>query len=299
MGWIALSVLSAIFLGFYDIAKKSSVRDNAVPIVLLLNVVTAALVWLPAVVASSAGFDTAGGGLAGLTDLPLQHHGLLMAKSLLVGTSWTLAFFAMKQLPISIATPIRATSPIWTIAIAVLAMGERPSWGQWGGIAIIVASFTAFSRVGKREGIRFHRSPAVLLMIAATLLGAVSSIYDKYLLQSIQISPSATQAWFSIYLVPVMLPLAIRWWRGDRAAKPFQWRWSIPLIAVFLLIADWLYFTAVSDPDALISVISPVRRTSVIVSFLFGILRLGELNWQAKLVCIGGILAGVFLISQG
>ena len=38
MIWILLSLGSAILLGFYDIAKKLSVRQNAVPVVLLANV---------------------------------------------------------------------------------------------------------------------------------------------------------------------------------------------------------------------------------------------------------------------
>ncbi|MGB7329712.1 MAG: EamA family transporter [Rubripirellula sp.] len=302
MDWITLSVVSALFLGVYDIAKKSSVKDNAVPVVLLLNVSTAALIWLPILVASAANdwFGSGGnarGVIAGLTDLTLHHHVLLAIKSALVGASWTLAFFALKELPISIASPIRATSPLWTVAIAVIAMHERPSPLQWAGMAIIFVAFFAFSRIGKREGIYFHRSRPVAMMVTATLLGALSAIYDKYLLQSVAIPPTTVHAWFSVYLVPVMMPLAIRWYYVDRKTKPFVWRWSIPLIAVFLLAADYVYFTAVSDPEALISVISPVRRTSVIVSFLFGILHLGELNWKSKLICIAGILCGVLLIS--
>lgn len=294
--WILLSIISAFFLGVYDICKKSAVRDNAVPVVLLLNVMTAAGVWLPILIGIAITSDA-----SDVTPLSIgwRTHGLLAMKSILVGASWTLAFFAMKQLPLSIATPIRATSPLWTIAIAVAAMGERPSIVQWIGIALVLSAFFAFSRVGRREGIHFHRSRPVAMMIAATLLGAVSSIYDKFLLQSVAIPPATVQAWFSIYLVPVMLPLAIRWYWFDRAAKPFAWRWSIPLIAIFLLAADFVYFTAVADPDALIAVISPIRRASVVVAFTFGILRLGELHWRAKSLCIAGILVGVVFLVNG
>lgn len=294
--WILLSIVSALFLGVYDICKKSAVRDNAVPVVLLLNVMTAAGVWIPILVGIAIRSDA---GEVTPLSIGWRVHGLLAMKSVLVGASWTLAFFAMKQLPLSIATPIRATSPLWTIAIAVAAMGERPSMIQWIGIATVLSAFFAFSRVGRREGIHFHRSRPVAMMIAATLLGAASSIYDKYLLQQLAIPPTTVQAWFSIYLVPVMLPLAIRWYWFDRAAKPFAWRWSIPLIAIFLLAADFVYFTAVADPDALISVISPIRRASVVVAFAFGIVRLGELHWRAKSVCIAGILVGVIFLANG
>lgn len=295
MSWILLSIVSAILLGCYDIAKKSAVKDNAVPPVLLLNVLTAALIWIPWVVWSYVKPDQTAA--PQLSDITAVEHGLLICKSVLVGASWTLAFFALKHLPISIASPIRSTSPLWTIGFAVAAMGERPSRLQWAGVAVIVVAFLVFSRVGRREGIHFHRDRWVAMMIAATLLGAFSAVYDKYLLQTVGLSPAVVQAWFSIYLVPVMLPLAIRWFFVERRQTPFNWRWSIPMIAVLLLAADFTYFTAVAQPDALISVISPLRRTSVVVAFVFGILRLGEQSWRAKAVCIIGILCGVCLLS--
>ena len=296
--WILLSLVSALFLGLYDIAKKAAVRDNAVPPVLLLNVLTAAVIWTVPVVAASFGLHATESWIAPLSQVSWSGHVMLLLKSVLVGASWTCAFFALKHLPISIATPIRATSPLWTILFAVVAMGERPGLTQWLGITLVLMAFFAFSRIGAKEGIHFHRDRAVTLMIVATLLGSASALYDKYLLQTAGLSPIVVQAWFSLYLVPVMIPLAIRWWRLERAENPFQWRWSIPLIALFLLVADFTYFTALSDPSALISVISPLRRASLVIAFLFGIVNLKERNWKAKAPCIAVILAGVVLLSQ-
>jgi drug/metabolite transporter (DMT)-like permease len=301
--WISLSLISALFLGLYDIAKKGAVRDNAVPPVLLLNVMTAAILWaIPVTVAYLSDFTSNTGSgidwMRSLSKVDGTAHTMLFLKSVLVGSSWTCAFFALKHLPISIATPIRATSPLWTIVFAVLAMGERPGLLQWIGIALVLVAFFAFSRVGAKEGIRFHRDRAVALMVAATLLGSASALYDKYLLQSVRLDAVVVQAWFSLYLVPVMLPLTVRWWRRERRHNPFQWRWSIPLIAIFLLVADFAYFTALEDPDALLSIISPLRRVSMVIAFLFGIVRLKEQNWKAKAPCIAAILAGVFLLSQ-
>jgi drug/metabolite transporter (DMT)-like permease len=292
-------LLSAVFLGLYDIAKKSSVKDNAVPPVLLWNVVTAASIWvLPITWGWLRGDQSGDDWISQLCQLTPRVHGLLAVKSALVGTSWTFALFALKGLPLSIATPIRATSPLWTILLAVVLMGESPAAMQYAGIAIVMVAVLLFSRVGLREGIRFHRDRHVTLMVIATLLGAISALYDKYLLQSEGLAPTAVQAWFSIYLVPVMLPLTVRWWRRERVQTPFHWRWSIPLIAIFLLVADFAYFTAVAYEDAMISVISPLRRASVMIPFFFGIVRLKEKNWRAKTPCIVFMLLGVYLISR-
>lgn len=302
-------MLSALFLGLYDITKKLAVKNNAVPPVLLLNVMFAAALWTPIIwmsslspsmltQAQSAG-DSAWLARWQLAVAPIDmvQHLQVAFKSLIVGISWTAAFAALHRLPISVASPIRATGPVWTISFATLLMGERPSFQQWVGLSIIVLAFLAFSRVSRTEGISFHRDRSIWLMYLATLSGSASALYDKYLLQTVGLHPATVQAWFSIYLVPVMLPW-YAWWRWSQKSKTrFAWRHSIPLIALFLLLSDFLYFQAVSDPNSLISIISPVRRTSIIVAFVAGVTWFGELNWRPKLLCIIGLLLGVFVIS--
>lgn len=298
MQWILLSLASACLLGIYDLLKKSAVRNNAVPPVLLLSVLTAAIIYAPVVLVNSCFYAMVQGTAMELDELGWLNHARLCLKSILVGASWTMAFFALKHLPISIATPIRSTSPFWTIMIAVTAFGESPTWTQWIGMLVLVVAFAVFSTTGRTEGVHFARNGWVALMVAATLLGSISALYDKYLLQTCRLTPITVQAWFSIYLVPVMLPLALRWYLTERQAKPFQWRASIHLLTAALLLADILYFSAVSHPQAMISIISPVRRTSVIIPFVFGIVYLGEKNWRSKAICVGLMLLGVFLVSR-
>ncbi|MEM9081861.1 MAG: DMT family transporter, partial [Verrucomicrobiota bacterium] len=224
------------------------------------------------------------------------NHLQLLFKSALVVSSWICGYLGLKSLPLSIATPIRATSPLWTILLATLLFTERPEPKQWLGVAIILSSFSAFSLAGKKEGIHFHRSKAVFLIIAATILGSCSALFDKFLLQTVQLSPTEVQAWFSLYSAPVMLP-ALLWWRTRPQRNPFHFRWSIPAIGLALLAADILYFTAISQPDALISLISTVRRTAVVVSFILGITLLKEHFRSLKALALLGILTGIFLLA--
>ena len=296
MNWIAISLLSALFLGLYEIAKKESLHGNAVPPVLFCNVLTQATAWLPLLIASHLD-HTVVPELIRVQPLDWTAHARLAAKSLLAGSSWICASFALKHLPISIAAPIRATSPFVTVIFAVAVLAERPSIGQWLGVAIVLVAFYAFSLAGRREGIVFHKDRSIALMIAATILGAASALYDKYLLTTCDYNAAEVQAWFSIYLIPVMIPLLVDWFLHRRTSSPFQWRWSIPMIAILLLISDFLYFSANEQPNALISVISPLRRTSVIIAFLAGIRLYGEQNWRIKAVCLAGLMAGVLVIS--
>jgi drug/metabolite transporter (DMT)-like permease len=284
-------------LGCYDLAKKHALRDNAVLPVLFFGIVTSACVWLPFVVWSHLSPESYPSARFLVQPLSGWEHWLLFLKSALVAGSWIFGYFALKHLPLSIAGPIRATGPLWTILLAVGLMGEMPSSWQWAGILIVLAAFYAFSFVGKLEGIHFYRDKWIGFMIAATLVGACSAIYDKYLLQSARIEPATVQAWFSLYLVVVMLPVYLLWLKGAWPRGCFVWRWSIPLIGLLLLSADFLYFTAIAQEGALISVISPIRRSAVIVTFLGGIYLHKELNFRPKLACIIVLLCGIVLIQ--
>lgn len=297
--WIVLTLLSALALGVYEVAKKVSVRDNPVAPVLYLNAVICAGIWFPLVLWSRYSPGSIPWSLVYVGPLSGAEHLALFIKSLIVGASWSLAYFAVKQLPISISSPIRATSPFWTILFATIVLSERPAAWQWTGMAVILVAFYAFSLVGRLEGIHFHRDKWVGLMLLATLLAAVSSLYDKYLLQTLAIEPAAVQAWFSIYLLIVLLPLLLYWRFFDPVSAPFHWQSSIALIAIALLAADFFYFTAIAQPGALISVISTLRRTSIVVSFTIGIIAMGEKNFRQKAVCIAVMLIGVAVVTLG
>jgi drug/metabolite transporter (DMT)-like permease len=299
MSWITLSICSALLLGLYDLAKKHALKDNAVLPVLFFGIVTSACVWLPFVLWSHLAPESYPSARFLVQSLGAHEHVLLFLKSALVAGSWIFGYFALKNLPLSIAGPIRATGPLWTILLAVFLMGESPSAWQWGGIAIVLGAFYAFSFVGKLEGIHFYRDKWIGCMIAATLIGACSAIYDKFLLQTALIEPATVQAWFSLYLVVVMLPFYLLWLRGAWPRGRFEWRWSIPMIGLLLLSADFLYFTAIAQEGALIAVISPIRRAAVVVTFLGGILLHKELNFRPKLVCIVFLLIGIALLKMG
>lgn len=297
MSWIVLTLISALFLGIYDLAKKHALRENAVLPVLFFGIVTSASLWTPLVLWAHAAPDSFPFESLRVQPLNADEHILIFFKSCLVASSWIFGYFAIKHLPLSIVGPIRATSPLWTILLAVFIMGEMPNGWQWIGVAIVLGSFYSFSLVGKLEGIRFHRDKWVACTIAATFIGACSAIYDKFLLQTAQLPPASVLAWFSIYLVFVMAPFYVLWLRGRWPRGTFQWRWSIPLIGIFLMIADFSYFHAVSQEGALISLISPIRRASVVVTFLGGIYLHKEKNFGIKSICVIALLIGITLIK--
>lgn len=298
MPWILASLVSAFFLGCYDLCIKHAVRDNAVLPVLFCSTLTAALVWA-ALLAGQAVAPGAVPALFAVPPLTAGQHGQLFLKSAIVAASWLCSYFAVKHLPVSIAAPIRATGPVWTLLGALVVLRERPSGLEMLGVGITLASFLGLSFAGRKEGIHFHRDKWIGWLVAGTLFNAVSALYDKYLLGRAGFTAPTVQAWFSVYLVAVFLPFVIgwklRWWQRHE----FHWRWSIPLIAAALLVADFLYFDALRNPDALISLVASFRRGSTLIAFAGGIWLFREANVRQKLPAALGILAGIVLTILG
>jgi drug/metabolite transporter (DMT)-like permease len=298
MHWIVASLVSALFLGVYELCTKHAVRDNAIVPVLFFSTLSGAAVWLVLLVGQTIQPGALPASLT-IDPLTLMQHLQLVLKSVIVAASWVFTYFAFKHLPLSLGSPIRATSPLWTLLGALLILGERPTGLEILGIVTTLVSFVGLSLAGRREGVHFHRDKWVGFLIVGMLLGAVSALYDKYLLGRLHFSVPTVQAWFSVYLVVLFTPFAIGWKRRWWSRKEFHWRWSIPFIAFSLLVADYIYFSALRDPASLVSVVMSLRRGSTLVAFAGGLLLFGEKNGWQKFPAVIGILVGIILTVLG
>ncbi len=287
--WVLLAVASALCLGFYDVFKKLSVTANNVLTVLLLNTLFGTLLMSPVIVTDIAG---GGNGLGGLTG-----HLLIALKSAIVLSSWVLGYFSIKHLPLTITGPINATRPVLVLIGALLLFGERLNAMQWGGILLGFVSLYLVSRIGKKEGHSIVHDRWLWMGIGAMVMGAVSGLYDKWLLQVYE--PLQVQAWHSLYQLVIMGATVFILKKTGHDSTPFRWKWTIPCIAIFLTVADMAYFYALSLDGSMISVVSMVRRGSVIVSFLFGAFVLHEKNLRLKLIDLSVLFAGLILLVIG
>ncbi len=300
--WVALALLSALCLGVYDIFKKLSVRGNDVLMVLMLNTVFGALYMSPFLIAGMwAGNFGFGNTFTG--------HLLILLKSFIVLGSWILGYFAIKHLPLTVQGPINASRPVIVLVGALLIFGERLNWIQWVGIMLGFASLFFISRIGAKEGFSLKHSKWIWMSIGATVLGAISALYDKYLLRSY--SPIEVQGWYSLYQCIIMVTVIsiIRSLRSrpgthemtddKKSETKFEWRWTIPCIALFLTIADMAYFYSLSIPGSMVAVVSMIRRGSVIVSFVYGVVALHEKNIKPKLIDLGVLLLSLALLVIG
>ena len=81
--------------------------------------------------------------------------------------------------------------------------------------------------------------------------------------------------------------------------EKFHWDWTLLLIAVLITLADALYFFALKQPDAMLGVISIIRRSSIIVSFVLGAFIFKEKKLKRKSLALVLMLGGVILTMFG
>lgn len=295
--WLYLSALSAVFVGLYDICRKKAIHNNAVIPLLFFAILVEAVLLLPLIVLSAIWPDL-------LTQMglfvppfsPLAHF-CCFIKAIIVVSLWILGYFSVKHLPISIYAPISASGPAWTLLGAMLVFGERLTPFQWAAFGVLFVSYYIFSLIGSREGIIFHTNKWVILMVLSVIIGAASSLYDKYLVHSLGFSAIGVQVWFMIYSVPVMaFVLFVFWWPARAKHTTFKWRWSILLVGALLGIADIAYFKALGYKGAMISLVIAVRSGSVVVSFLGGVLIFGESQIRRKTIALVGVIVGVLML---
>jgi transporter family protein len=288
--WVLLATLSALCLGFYDVMKKLSVNGNNVLGVLFLNTLFGALLMLPVII---LGLCHGNYGLGNT----LEGHGYILLKSGIVLSSWLLGYASIKHLPLTIAGPVNASRPVLVLVGALLIFGERLNLWQWAGVLLGFWSLFFISRVGGKEGFSLKHSKWVWMAIGATSLGAVSALYDKYLLTRFE--PLEVQAWYSLYQLVIMGVTVFIIMKMSGVTTPLRWRWTIPLISVFLTVADIAYFYSLSIEGSMIAVVSMIRRGSVIVSFFYGVVALHEKNIKLKLIDLTLLLIGLSFLVIG
>ncbi|MBP5771196.1 MAG: DMT family transporter [Bacteroidaceae bacterium] len=317
--WLLLAFTSAALLGFYDVFKKQALKTHAVVPVLTLNTLFCSLIFLPLVLLSWTGHIAATSAFyVPATCWAEQRYVLL--KAVIVLSSWICGYMAIKNLPLTLVCPINATRPVMVLLGAILVFGEHLNLYQWMGVCFAILGFYMLSRSGKKEGIDFRHNRWVALAVLASALGAVSALYDKFLLAApeaggVGLNRMVVQSYFNFYQFGMMSLVLLAEGRGKPKAHPTHdareslgshwfkgscWGWlSIPLISLFLSAADFAYFYALSLPTALISVVSMIRRGSVLVSFSVGAVVFREKNLRSKAIDLALVLLSMVFLWLG
>ena len=303
--WSILAFLSSVLLGFYDVFKKQSLTDNAVIPVLFINTFISSLLFLPFILLSKVQPETLMNTLFFIPPAGWEIQKYIILKSFIVLGSWISGYFGMKHLPLTIVGPINTTRPVMVLLGALFVFGERLNFCQWIGAMLSLISFFMLSRSGKKEGIDFRHDKWIYFIILASILGAASGLYDKYLMASadeggLGLDRMVVQSWYNIYQFIMMGSVfIILWYPGRGHSTPFHWDWCIIGISLFLTAADFVYFYSLSIDGAMISIVSMIRRSSVIVSFICGAVIFREKNFMMKFYDLLLVFTGMVFLYLG
>ncbi len=292
IAWLLPVFGSALLVGAYDLAKKAAVRGNPILPILFLVTLTGTMSCLAALAVSSG----LGGALGNCT---ISQWVALFGKAMLVAVIWYTAFYAFRILPISIAAPIGAGSPLVTFVGAILWFGEYPTILQALGLLSVMGGYILFSSAGKPEGINWRTNRGIHLLLLGVVLEGFSSLYDKQLLSIMALPRDTVQLYFQLNLTAILggALLICRWREGYFPA--FRPSPAILVAGLTLILADYLFFYAVSVPDSRIAILSVLKRCGCLVTFLAGILIFHEKQAAYKFPALLLILLGILLIAIG
>lgn len=279
--WLNLAFASALLLGCYDVAKKQSLKKNSVMWVLFAVSAISTIVLIPWFKSGSQ-----------------NDFLILIPKAFFVATCWITGLKGMKLLPLTTASVIKASRPVFVILLSIILFGERLSSLQWCAVALALTALFLLSRTSREDDTApSARKDGWMWMFLSVVSGVASALYDKYVVQ--HMDPIFVLCWSNAFVTVLMGLvlgyLAIR--DGEKRAR-FRFDPLLILTAVLIVGADALYFVALSREGAMLSIISLVRRASVVVTFALSALIFKEKNIRFKAFALSiMILAMVCLFA--
>ncbi|MBQ3743468.1 MAG: DMT family transporter [Bacteroidales bacterium] len=279
--WLWTAVGSAILLGIYDVFKKQASTRNDVLHILLYATALSTLLLSPFIIASAFQTGWFAGTVFDVSQGTVRDHLLVLLKACIVSVSWITGLMGLKNLPITTAGTIKASRPVFVLIFSIIIFGERLNLWQW--VAVIVAMFALWllGRTSKQEGVDFVRNKWIFCMWVAVITGVISALMDKHLMGSME--PMFVQGWCNFYIALIMAAIVLfgRFAHRDYY-QPYKHDWAIWLIALFITASDFLYFLSLHSSGAMLSVVSMLRRSSVIITFVFGAILFKEKRLRSK-----------------
>lgn len=281
--WLYMVIASGILLGFWDITKKKVLKT--IPVLDSL-----AMYSLFCFIFISFEFKNA-------IHVSLYLILIIFIKCIVIFFSWGLGFDAIKHLPISIIAPFDTLNPLFSIIFGIFILNERIHPVQAVGIGVMIISYYFISRVGSKEVVNIFKSKYFYFMVGSALLSAVSATIDKIALR--KVNSGQMQFWFCLFMAILYCSalLFTKW--NDRTSFPVKLNFYIPLMSIFLLISDRMYFNAVNIPSSQIAIVMPVRKISIFVSVIIGGLLFKEKNIKQKFWCVCLLIVGIGLVFIG
>lgn len=184
-------------------------------------------------------------------------------------------FYSLSIMPVTIATALSFTTPIFVTVFAICFFGERAGWRRWTAI------FIGFSGVLiiLRPGAEIIHSSAMFVLGASALM-ALSSIVVKSLTRTDP--PEVIVFFMAMIMTPLSVPLGVMEWHP---VSGYSW-FLLVLVAVFSTGAHLLLTRSYLHADMV--TLMPFDFTRLIFVAIMGYFWFGEemdmLSWAGAAV---------------
>lgn len=287
MSWYFLALVAAFSLGFYTILEKEGLKKTSPLAFLLVSWFLMALFSLPIALTRN------------IFVLDTPDMFLLFLKSLFAAVFFFLIGKALQKMDVSEFSPFLSFSPIIVLVFSYIFLGERIGSSGLLGIGLIVAgAYIVELRDGLLSPFRaLVENKNIHLIIFGLFFGGLCAIIDRAILSK---GPDLL-SFFALnnFLIFFFFLLFSSFKREVFHSIRLDFKKIAPWVlagSAFFLLADLAYFKALMAPAALVALVIPLKRASLLVSTFVGGEIFKEKNVLKKTLATVIMLLGVFLI---
>lgn len=286
LGALGLVLAAAGLHATWNLLAKRS--KGGPEFVWLVGVASAAIYFVPLVVVLAVGHQS----FAGLVPL------FLIGTAILHTGYYVTLQSGYRAGDLSLVYPLaRGTGPALAMVGAILILDERPSLLAIGGAIMIATAVLALAAEGGRS-----RDPgsgsakAVTLALLTGLFIASYSLWDKYSVSTLAVSPVLLIWASAIGRVAFLAPLM----NARRSVVKALWKSnSREIIAVAVLDPLAYLFILVALTFTPVSYIAPAREISILFGIVIGTRVLSEQNAVRRLGFGGAMVLGLMALALG
>ena len=279
--YIFVTLLSATFLGIYEVLKKVSLKKSNVFEVLFFYCLSAFICAL--LIAGNR-----------VLELTFLDGVFILIKSLVIVFNWALVLKAMDKLDVGIVLPFGLINTILVVFASAIFFKEAIRWVHFVSLGFISVGIMLVAMVAKKDSLESKKNnyKYLWLLVIGSFLGAISGLLDKYILNVRQVNSYTFLTWFMFF--NTLLYGCVYLFRN----KKIEWRKLIinyPMIitGVMIALADISYYYSIVLPGAQLSLIAILRKLSVVIATVLASIFLKEKGLIKKLGILFIMLIGV------
>ena len=287
--WLLYAILAAVFAGLTTILAKIGIEGvNSHLATAIRTVVVVIFAWLMVLVVGSGREIVA---LDGRTWLFLSLSGLS------TGASWLCFFHALKIGTVSNVSPLKKSSTVSTMLLAIFVLQETATVFMWFGIGLIALGTYLMldkkEKLSTEQEVETRRQYGWLFWgILAALFASLTAIFGKIGIE--HVDANLGNAIRTMLVLPTAWVLVFLTGKQKGIRQISRKSWLFLLLSGLATGGSWLFFyRALQIGNA--SLVVPIDKLSIVITIAFARIFFGEKMSPRRLVGLVLLVVGTLL----